>query len=127
MVYNGDVVGDSGILLMSMLSEVMIKMACAGNDFTSSSFSAPKYCDTIEEIALRVWPSTQISIDIKVPTMPTAANASVALSCILPTTAVSVIDKIGSEIPEISAGIANLLMFFMLIACIKFSRDNVKF
>ena len=43
--------------------------------------------------------------------MPTAAKDSVAFVSILPTIAVSVIDRIGSEIPDIKAGIANLLMF----------------
>jgi hypothetical protein len=39
--------------------------------------------------------------------MPTAPNDTVAFSAILPTTIVSVIDKIGSAIPEINAGIAS--------------------
>ena len=50
---------------------------------------------------------TQIDIDIKLPTIPTAPKEIVAFSDILPTIMVSVIDKIGSAIPEISAGIAN--------------------
>jgi len=37
------------------------------------------------------------------------------LISILPTIAVSVIESMGSEIPEISAGIASLLMYFKLI------------
>ena len=64
---------------MIILSEVIKKIACAGRFFTSLNLSAPKYCDTIEEIALRVWPKTQISMDINVVTIPTAAKDSVAL------------------------------------------------
>ena len=52
-------------------------------------------------------PKTHINIDIKLPTIPTAPKDIVVFSDILPTIMVSVIDKIGSAIPEISAGIAN--------------------
>ena len=48
--------------------------------------------------------------DIKDPAIPTAASASVGLTLIFPTIAVSVIDNNGSAIPEIIAGIASLLI-----------------
>lgn len=64
------------------------------------------------EIALRVCPKTQISIDKNVVTIPTAAKDSVALMSMLPIIAASVNDKIGSEMPEINAGIASLLICF---------------
>ena len=64
----------------------------------------------MEARALRVCPKTQISIDIKVVTIPTAAKASVGFNLTFPTMAASVRDKIGSEIPEINAGMANLLI-----------------
>lgn len=105
--------------MMSQLKEVIKKIACAGRFLTSSNFPAPKYCDTIDEIALLVCPNTHISIDIKAPTIPTAAKDSVAFSDIFPTTAVSVIDSIGSAIPEIRAGMANLLIFLRLIEAFK--------
>ena len=96
------------------LIEVMITIAWAGKDFTSLNFPAPKYCEIMEEIALRVCPNTQMSMDKNVVTMPTAAKDSVGLFCTFPTIAVSVRDRIGSEIPAIRAGIANLLIFFRL-------------
>lgn len=43
-------------------------------------------------------------------TIPTAAKDVVALCSILPIIAASVKDKIGSDTPEINAGIANLLI-----------------
>ena len=43
--------------------------------------------------------------------MPTAARASVGFISMFPTMAVSVIDKKGSAIPEIMAGMASLLIF----------------
>ena len=61
-------------------------------------------------MALRVCPRTQISIDKKVVTIPTAARDSVAFSVILPIMAASVSERIGSETPAIKAGIANLFM-----------------
>lgn len=54
-------------------------------------------------------------MDIKVETIPTAAKDSVEFSVTFPTIAASVNDKIGSETPEINAGIASLLMCFKLI------------
>ena len=66
-------------------------------------------------MALRVCPKTQISIERNTPTMPTAAKDSVALTSIFPTIAVSVIERIGSDTPEINAGMASLFMFFRLI------------
>ncbi len=56
----------------------IIAMACAGKFLTSSSLLAPTYCDIIEEMALRDCPNTQISMDKKAVTTPTAANDSVA-------------------------------------------------
>ena len=60
-----------------------------------------------------------MSMDKKVVTIPTAANDSVAFKSIFPMTAASVKDKIGSEIPEISAGMANLLIFLNVILVFK--------
>ena len=94
-------------------------MAWAGRFFTASKFSAPKYCETIEDMALRVWPKTQINMERKVVTMPTAAKDSVALLSMLPIIAASVKDKIGSETPEISAGIASLLICFNEMSVLK--------
>ena len=65
----------------------------------------------MDEMALLVCPKTQISIDINAPTIPTAAKDSVPLTAMLPTIAVSVMDRIGSEIPDIKAGTASLLIF----------------
>ena len=62
------------------------------------------------EMADRVCPSIQISIDKKEPTIPTAASDSVLSEGILPTTAASVLDSIGSAIPAIIAGMANCCM-----------------
>ena len=94
-------------------------MACAGRFFTWSNLFAPKYCETIDEIALRVCPKTQTNIDINAPTIPTAANDSVAFIAIFPTIAVSVIDNMGSDTPAINAGIASLLICFKLIDVLK--------
>ncbi len=66
----------------------------------------------MDDIALRVCPKTQISIDKNVETIPTAARDSVAFNDMLPIIAASVNDKIGSEIPEIKAGMANRLICF---------------
>lgn len=44
--------------------------------------------------------------------MPTAAKDSTGFVLILPTIAVSVIDRMGSATPEINAGIASLLIYF---------------
>ena len=62
------------------------------------------------EMALRVCPKIQINIDKKEPTIPAAAKDAIPSTGILPTMAVSVIDKIGSAIPAMVAGIASLLM-----------------
>ena len=105
--------------MINTLNKVIKKMAWAGSDLIASRLSAPKYWDTSEEIALRVWPRTQISIDKKVVTIPTAANDSVAFTSIFPTIAASVKDKIGSETPEIKAGMSNLLICFKVIAVLK--------
>ena len=112
--------------IIRTLSDVIIKMAWAGRFFILSIWLAPTYCDTIEEIALRVCPKTQISMDINVVTMPTAASDSVAFIPILPTTAASVKDRIGSDIPEINAGIASLFIFLKLIGLFKIRVHNNK-
>ena len=67
-----------------------------------------------------------MSIDIKVVTIPTAANASVGLSLTFPKTAASVNDKMGSETPEMSAGMASLLICLKLILVLKGSIHNNK-
>ncbi len=75
-------------------------------------------------MALRVCPNTQISIDKNVVTMPTAARDSVALRSILPMIAASVRDNIGSDTPEINAGIASLLICFNVIVVLKVPIRN---
>jgi hypothetical protein len=62
------------------------------------------------DMALRVWPRTQISIDKKEPTIPAAAKDSIPLTGILPTMAVSVMDNSGSAIPAMVAGMARELI-----------------
>ena len=69
----------------------------------------------MDEIALLVCPNTQISIERKVVTIPTAAKDSVALICMFPTMAASVNDNIGSDTQEINAGIASLFICLRLI------------
>ena len=76
-------------------------------------------CAIIEAITLLVCPKTQINIEIKLPTIPTAPNEMVAFSGILPTIIVSVIDKIGSAIPDIKAGIASFCMSEILTDFVK--------
>ena len=68
---------------------------------------APKFCEIIAEIALRVCAKIHIIVEIKDPTIPTAAKDSVPNSAMLPTTAASVEDNTGSAIPAIIAGNAN--------------------
>ena len=92
---------------MRILQLTIMKIPCAGRDFTSSILFLPRDCETSEEMTLRVCPKTHINIDMKLPTIPTAPKEIVAFSDILPTIMVSVIDKTGSAIPEISAGIAS--------------------
>ena len=104
----------------------MIKIACAGRFLTSLILFAPRYCEIIDEIALRVCPKIQISIDKNVPTIPTAAIDSAVFIGILPIIAASVSDNIGSEIPEINAGIANLLICFELMSIFKILIRNSK-
>ncbi len=85
----------------------------------------------MDEIALRVCPKTQISIEIKAPTMPIAAKDSVALISIFPTIAKSVMDRIGSDTPAINAGIARRLIFLRLMidftGYIRSSKKDVRF
>ena len=97
----------------------MRKIAWAGSDLIDLRLFAPKYWETSEEIALRVCPRTQISIDKNVVTIPTAASDSVAFISILPTIAASVSDNIGSDTPDIKAGIASLLICLRLISVFK--------
>ena len=101
------------------MKSILKKIAWAGRFFTSSSFPAPKYCEIIAEIELRVWPSTQISMDRNEPTIPAAAKDSRPSTGMLPTIAVSVMDRIGSAIPEMVAGMASWLMDFKLISVAK--------
>ena len=58
-------------------------------------------------------------MEIKLPTIPTAPREMVAFSAIFPTMIVSVIDKIGSAIPEIKAGIASFCMSEILTDFVK--------
>ena len=95
------------------------KMACAGRVFTLSNLSAPKYCEIIAEMALRVCPNIQINIDKNEPTIPAAAKDSMPSWGMLPTMAVSVIDSIGSAMPAIVAGMARLLIVLKLIGVFK--------
>ena len=78
----------------------------------------------MEEMALRVCPKTQMSIDKNVVTIPIAARDSVALKSILPIIAASVRDSIGSDTPEIKAGIASLLICFRVIDVFKILIHN---
>ena len=55
-------------------------------------------------------------MDKKEPTIPAAAKDSSPLTGMFPTMAVSVMDKSGSAIPAIVAGIANLFIFLRVIA-----------
>lgn len=103
-----------------------MKIAWAGSVFISSNLSAPRYRDTKDEMALRVWPKIQMSMDKNVPTIPTAASDSVALWFTLPIIAVSVNDNTGSATPEINAGMANLLIFLKEISALKGSVHNNK-
>ena len=70
----------------------------------------------IEEMALLIWPNTQTNNEINAPTIPTAARLSIPFLSILPTIAVSVMDKKGSAIPAISAGIASVLIRLKLMS-----------
>ena len=88
----------------------LILIIWAGNFLISCNLSPPKYNAIIAEIAERVWAKIQIIAEIKEPAIPTAASASVGFMFKFPTIAVSVIDNKGSAIPEIIAGIANLLI-----------------
>lgn len=70
-------------------------------------------------MALRVCPRIHISIDKKEPTIPTAARDSRPYVCMFPTIAVSVIDKTGSAMPAMVAGMAKLLMVLRLTTVFK--------
>ena len=101
------------------LNIILKKMAWAGRFFTSSNRPAPKYCEIIAEMELRVWPNTQMSMDKKDPTIPAAAKDSKPSTGMLPTTAVSVMFKTGSAMPEMVAGIARLLMLLKFTCVLK--------
>lgn len=58
-------------------------------------------------------------MEIKAPTIPTAAKDSIALFSMFPIIAVSVIESSGSAIPAIKAGSANLFIFLRLISVFK--------
>jgi hypothetical protein len=58
-------------------------------------------------------------MDKKEPTIPAAAKDSRPSTGILPTIAVSVMDKTGSAIPAMVAGIANLLIVLKLMMVFK--------
>jgi hypothetical protein len=58
-------------------------------------------------------------MDKNEPTIPAAAKDSMPSWGILPTMAVSVIDRIGSAMPAIVAGMARLLMVLKLIGFFK--------
>lgn len=101
--------------MISKLRAVIKNIACAGKFLIASNLFAPRYWDTIDEIALRVWPKTQINMDKKVVTIPTAAKDTVAFFSMLPIIAASVKDNIGSDTPAISAGMASLFICFNVI------------
>ncbi len=105
--------------MIIMLSDVIKNIACAGKFLIASNLFAPKYCDTKEEIALRVCPNTQINIEKNVETIPTAAKDVVALLSIFPIIAASVNERMGSDTPEINAGMAKLLICFNEILVLK--------
>lgn len=103
----------------TMLNKILKKMACAGRCFTSSNLPAPRYWEMIAEMELRVWPSTQMSMDKNEPTIPAAAKDSKPSTGILPTMAVSVMERMGSAMPEMVAGTASWLMLLKLICVLK--------
>ena len=90
-----------------MLSAMLKYIACAGKLWRSFNLPAPKFCETIAEMALRVCAKIQIKAERNVPTIPTAASDSIPNSLIFPTTAASVAERTGSAIPEIIAGMAS--------------------
>ena len=67
-----------------------------------------------------------MSTDKNVDTIPTAANDSVAFKVIFPIIAASVSDKIGSETPDINAGMANWLICLKLKLIFKIQVHNNK-
>ena len=69
----------------------------------------------IADMEVLVCATTQIIADKKEPTNPTAAKASTELCFKLPTIAMSVKDRIDSDIPAKIAGMANLLMSLKLM------------
>ena len=112
--------------MMRKLQDMIIKIPCAGRVSTSFKFFWPRACAIIDAITLLVWPNTQINIEIKLPTIPTAPSEIVAFSGIFPTIIVSVIDKIGSAIPEINAGIASFCISEIFIDFVKLLIHNNK-
>ena len=65
-------------MMMMMLTLTTMSIAWAGSVLISLSLPAPKYCETIEEMALLTCAKTQISMDKKEPTMATAPRLSLA-------------------------------------------------
>jgi hypothetical protein len=55
-------------------------------------------------------------MDKKEETIPTAARDSIALFGMCPTMAASVNERIGSEIPAMMAGMANVLICLLVMA-----------
>ena len=104
---------------MRILKKILRVIICAGKDKISFIFFAPKYFAIVADIAVLVWANIQIKAEINDPAIPTAAKDSVALISMFPIIAVSVIDKSGSAIPAIRAGIANLFIRFKLISVFK--------
>jgi hypothetical protein len=88
----------------------LIPIICAGSFLISCNLLPPRYRAIIADIADRVCAKIQIIAEINEPAIPTAASASVGFTLKFPTIAVSVIDNNGSAIPDIIAGIANLLI-----------------
>lgn len=70
-------------------------------------------------MALLVWPKIQISIERNEPTIPTAAKDSMPSTGILPTMAVSVMERTGSAMPATVAGMASLLIDLSFISVFK--------
>lgn len=58
--------------------------------------------------------------------MPTAARLSIPFTSIFPTIAVSVMDKNGSAIPAINAGMASVLIRLKLISVFKEKNSKTK-
>ena len=80
-----------GAIIKILLPVNLNEITCTITDTASKTKSPPIIAKTISCLVI----------------IPTAPNDMVAFSGMLPTIIVSVIDKIGSAIPEIKAGIAS--------------------